>query len=254
MIKAVNIIGAGNVGTFIAQKLVNRVKIKNVFSSQLENATHLANAVNAKAVNLIDELSKEVDLNIVCIKDDAIESVLVTLPKNIAIVHTSGTIDISVLKDFANHGIIYPLQSFTKNFDYRLADIPFLIEGNSAEFTSRIMSFCQTYFSKNCSELDSESRAKIHLAAVIANNFSTYLLLKSKELLDASQIDFNLLKPLMMHTIEKSFMMGPEKALTGPARRKDLRVIEKQISAIKDDELKKVYQLLTDQIVKQFNL
>ena len=252
MIKAVNIIGAGNVGTFIAQKLVNRVKIKNIFSYHVENAIMLASEVNAKAADSIKGLTFDVDLNIVCVKDDSIILIAEQLPKDIPVVHTSGSVGIEVFSQFAAYGIIYPLQSFSKEYEYKANDVPFLVESNTEIFTQTIMEFCQLHFSKSCVNASTADRAQFHLAAVIANNFSTYLLAKSKEILEASNLDFKLLEPLMKQTIEKSFKIGPTAALTGPAKRKDVDVIKKQLAAIENEEVKKIYELISNQILKEF--
>ncbi len=251
MIQSINIIGSGNVGTHLALYLKDRVNIKTIFSQSITNAKVLSNQINCKAVNQIVDLHQDVDLNLICIKDDVIKEVIIDLPKHLPVVHTSGSVPIEVFNDFKNYGILYPLQTFSKTTQVDIKSIPFLVEANSDYFYNEICQFCDKNLSSNIIKVNSKLREQIHLSAVISNNFITALLVESENILKKNNLSLQLLKPLIQETINKSFNNNPLNAQTGPAMRNDLDIINKQINLINDTKLKQIYELMTQLIIKQ---
>ena len=75
----------------------------------------------------------------------------------------------------------------------------------------------------------------------------------SNERLSDIDLDLGMLEPLMQETFNKAFLNGPENSQTGPARRDDLQTIEKHLKILKDEDQKKVYQLMSEIIRKHFN-
>ncbi|NOQ74009.1 MAG: DUF2520 domain-containing protein [Crocinitomix sp.] len=245
----VNIIGAGNVATHLSKALFARgVEIVSVFSRDFINARALSHQFGAKAVDNVCDVADNVDLNIVTIKDDAIAEVALELNKSVPVVHSSGSAPIAVFQGFNHFGVLYPLQTFSKQRALDITAIPFLIEGNSIEFTAWIINFCESFLSENVHRADSEMRSEIHLAAVFACNFTTQLLQESDLILQHSNLDLSVLHPLIKETMEKVLELGPEKAMTGPAKRGDIATIEKHVNQLDDADLKVLYQLLSDRI------
>ncbi|HIP36034.1 MAG TPA: DUF2520 domain-containing protein [Crocinitomix sp.] len=254
MITKINIIGAGNVATHLAKVLfANQIKITTIYSKQLSNAIQLANKVQAIPTHHLNGFDTNVDLNIICVKDDAIKEVIKFLPKDIPLVHTSGSVEIDVLSDFKQNGILYPLQTFSKNRTINMAEIPFLIETNTTFFRDILTEFCHKNLSTFTQITSSELRKKIHLSAVISNNFITALLHESEKILDKEGIDLKLLKPLLFETLQKAFEESPLHSQTGPAKRKDFDVISKQSEMINHSKLKQIYNLITELIIEQQN-
>lgn len=246
----VNIIGAGNVATHLSKALFTAgIEIVSVFSRDFINARALSHQFGAKAVDAIEDVDDNVDLNIVTVKDEAIGLAALKLPKNIPVVHTSGSASIYVFEGFNSYGVLYPLQTFSKQRALDIAAIPFLIEGNSIEFESWILNFASTYLSENVHSADSKKRGQIHIAAVIACNFTTQLLQESDNILQQVDLDISLLHPLIKETLEKVIELGPKEALTGPAKRGDLETIEKHIKQINDEELRELYKRLSNRII-----
>lgn len=245
MIRKVNIIGSGNVATHLAKHLSKSVEVCSVYSRDIKNATFLAKEINSKAVDKIADLCLNVDLNIVMVRDDVVLQIAKSLPKHIPVVHTSGSVKIEVFSDFKNFGILYPLQTFSKDTDITIENIPFLLEGDSDLFTSRLIEFCKDNLSTNYHLANSEVRSEIHLAAVISNNFITALLSESEQILKNSNLSLDLLRPLLEETLRKSFDIGPKLAQTGPAKRNDTKVLEFQSDKISNPKLKEVYRLLS---------
>lgn len=247
-INSVNIIGAGRVGLTLIKLLDGSgVKIKSVMTSR---SLEIIFKQDFRTVTKVEELDPEVDLNIICVKDDAIGELVKRMPKRIPAVHTSGSVSISVFEGFQKSGIFYPLQTFSKDRDLELKSSYFLLEA-SGEFEQELREFCENYFTNNILFCNSEQRKKIHLAAVFANNFINHLLLCSKEILDQEEIDFKILEPLVKETISKAFDVGPLTAQTGPAVRNDLLTLKNHLEMLKDENLKNIYKLLTESIRKR---
>ena len=248
-IEKINIIGAGNVATHLAFHLKGKIHINTIFSNSLSRAEFLANQVGAKSVTKISELDEGVHLNLICVSDDAIESVAYLLPKHIPVVHTSGTIGMDVLSQMNEYGIMYPLQTFSKGREIEMNTVPFLLEANSVNFYKNLEAFCHNQFSQQTLLCDSVKRKQIHLAAVLVSNFTTQLSRDASAILKAVDLPLNILKPLMKEVLSKIEDIGPEGALTGPAKRKDLKVIENHLSMIEDEKLKLIYQLISERII-----
>lgn len=252
MIKTVSFIGAGNVATHLALTLVKKLRIVEVYSANQDNADVLSKKVGADVLTNLKKI-KAVDLVIIAVNDNSIEKVIVDLNKDVSVVHTSGSIGIEVLAGFENAGILYPLQTFSKDVELNLSEVPFLIETKTDSFEAVLKDFCASHLSSHVSFANSEQRAQIHLAAVITNNFFTYLLSEAEGILNPAGFDIQLLQPLLIETLRKSFEVGPKAALTGPAKRRDQKVIDNQVKALKSEEMRKVYQLLTELIQKNTN-
>lgn len=247
--RRVNIIGAGNVATHLSKALfAGGVQIVSVYSRNFIHARALSHQFGANAVDHISGIDLNVDLNLVTIKDDAIALVAKDLPKKTPVVHSSGSQSMHVFDGFEQYGVLYPLQTFSKQRALDIAAIPFLIEANSPDFENWLVDFCQTYLSEIALKANSKRRAEIHLAAVFACNFTTQLLRESDLLLNESGLDLSLLHPLIRETMEKALELGPEVAMTGPAKRGDLATIEKHLAQLKDNDLRTIYKLISDRI------
>ena len=99
-----------------------------------------------------------------------------------------------------------------------------------------------------------EERTKLHLAAVIATNFSNHMYHMAAEYLAGEGLDFDMLKPLIWETADKVMTIPPGKAQTGPARRMDQRVIDSQLELMKGNpELQNLYTFVNDSIRKTFS-
>jgi predicted short-subunit dehydrogenase-like oxidoreductase (DUF2520 family) len=152
----------------------------------------------------------------------------------------------------ANYGVFYPLQTFSKTEIIEFKDIPLCIEANNVENETLLLHLAQ-HLSGNVQKINSEQRKILHISAVYVSNFSSYLYLVADEILKENKLSFDLLKPLILRTAEKVQIQQPIDAITGPARRNDIVVMDehKKILADKPDSLA-IYQLLSGNIVKKF--
>ncbi|MGB0806719.1 MAG: Rossmann-like and DUF2520 domain-containing protein [Salibacteraceae bacterium] len=254
--KTISIIGSGNVATHLALALKKAGhSIHEIVSRNIINAQILADKVDAKAIDTVAKLDvHSTDMLIVSVNDDHINEVVKSIPKtNCLVVHTSGTKGIDVLDAVENQGVFYPLQTFSKLKEVSFENIPICIESNSKNGLKIIKNVASS-ISNDVRNTDSETRAAIHIAAVVACNFSNHLLALSEGLLKESGEDLSILKPLMEETISKAFTASPKTMQTGPAVRGDKEVIKNHLERLNSNpDLQKIYSELSNSIIKLKN-
>ncbi|MEO6904628.1 MAG: Rossmann-like and DUF2520 domain-containing protein [Bacteroidia bacterium] len=250
------IIGAGNVATHLGIALHDiGYTISQVYSPTKKSAFTLAKLIGADAITKIKDINDAATFYIVAIKDDAIEGLVNQLNlKDKLIVHTSGSVAMNVLKKASkNYGVIYPLQTFSKNKIVDFKTIPLCIESNNATSLKSILYFAKT-INNNIHKINSEQRKLLHLSAVFACNFSYYMYVIAEKLLSKNKLPFELLKPLIEETAMKIKDGSPAKMQTGPAVRNDKNTINAHLKLLNtDNNLKKIYKLLSESIIKDLS-
>ena len=243
------IIGGGNVATHFFKSLGEPI-VKKIFVRKKKENEHLPLALLSESKDL-----RTLDLSIIIIAvlDDQIINVLTNyhFHPNHIILHTAGSVDIDVINQrHSKSGVIYPLITMSKEdiIDYK--QMPLLIEGNSESDLLLITRLAES-ISQRVTYFDSQERKIVHLAAVIANNFTTSLLLDVERILKKNNLDKHLLLPLMKQTLHKAFSIGGIKSMTGPAVRNDQRVIDAQLDLLSHyPETLDLYQFFTHRIKK----
>jgi predicted short-subunit dehydrogenase-like oxidoreductase (DUF2520 family) len=71
------------------------------------------------------------------------------------------------------------------------------------------------------------------------------------ELLKSTHIPFSALLPLIDETAAKIRTLAPKDAQTGPAKRGDENVMAHHVALLPNDEMRQIYQLLSEQIKKR---
>ena len=75
----------------------------------------------------------------------------------------------------------------------------------------------------------------------------------AKQIVDAQQVDFSLLYPLILETAHKAVQHDPKQMQTGPAMRGDQNILNMHQQILQDaqrEDLKKVYNLMSQQILQ----
>jgi len=192
-----------------------------------------------------------VDVIIVCVSDNAIQSVVEQLPSSACILITSGTFDITNISlQKPNVGVLYPLQTFTKNAPLAVNEIPFIIEIKTQIVHSMMNQLI------NSSELQTfpmnyVERKKIHLSAVFLNNFINHLVCLIQEKSNKENIDFKIFNPLITETIRKIINQPAKEIQTGPAKRNDTKTITAHEQML-EGNLLQLYQLFTKSILETY--
>ncbi|HEY0246247.1 MAG TPA: DUF2520 domain-containing protein [Mucilaginibacter sp.] len=249
----ITIIGSGNVATHLAAAFKNAGHaIVQVYSRNMQNAALLAYHVKAEAIDDFDHINTETDLFVIAVKDDAIGLVAEQLaPYQKLMVHTSGATDLYVLLAFSdNVGVFYPLQTFSKVKEVDFLQVPLCIEGADETITKHLTQLAQT-ISNNVYQIDSVRRKTLHLAAVFACNFPNYLYAIAQQLLEQQNMDFAMLRPLILETAQKVQSLLPNQVQTGPAVRNDEKTMAFHLQLLQSQpELQQIYQLLSQGIIK----
>ena len=251
----ISFIGAGNVAWHLAPALDNAgFSVREVYSREATHAKALVKKLyHGSYQSHLDFSESRSGIFIVAVSDDAIEEVVkeIAIPEDAILVHTSGSQPLELLQyaATANTGVFYPLQTFSKDRKVDLSGVPFFIEANNKHTERTLVSIAKA-ISKRVTKLDSEQRKALHIAAIFASNFTNHLFRIAKGILAESRLDFVLLAPLIKETVEKGLSLGPEAAQTGPAKRKDLKTLDKHFEFLKgDEEVAEIYRLITQHII-----
>ncbi len=246
------ILGSGNVAWHLSVALKNAGHhIDGVYSRNINHAEELAQKLGTKAFDQLENISSDSDLYIISVSDKAIEPIARNLLVNKPVVHTSGSVAMHVLAKFAQYGVFYPLQTFSRERIVDLKKVPFCIESNTPELFN-VLEKLALDISDIVVPMSSEKRMQCHLAAVFANNFVNHFYTHAKKILNENQLSFDLIKPLIRETALKAIEIGPEHAQTGPARRGDQNVLQYHMELLSDESLKKMYSFVSDSIMKKY--
>lgn len=250
------IIGSGNVATHMAAAFKNAGhRIIQVYSRNIQHASLLAYHVGAEAIDDPDQINTETDIFIISVKDDMIGELAEALSAHGKLMaHTSGATDLSTLLNYTDKaGVFYPLQTFSKTRELDFSTVPLCIEGADRSIEKQLIELAQTV-SNNVYKVDSEQRRVLHLAAVFACNFPNYLYAAAERLLAGSNMKFEMLRPLILETAQKVQTHLPGQVQTGPAVRNDEDTMEAHLDMLENEpELKKIYRLLSQEIIKNNN-
>lgn len=243
-------LGSGNVATHLAEALhAAGHRIIQVFSPAEENAVLLADKVGAEAVSSLQHLNTGADLYLFCVKDDALQEVILRMPQTTGTwAHTAGSLPMTLFSTRKEeYGVIYPLQTFSKTRRLNFSEIPLFIEG-STPATVLLLEDMARSISQEVHQLPGEKRSYLHLAAVFACNFVNHMYTLSSEILLNEEIPFAILRPLITETAAKVTEMTPREAQTGPAVRNDEQVMRNHLELLSHAEMKELYTLISRSI------
>jgi len=250
MIKII-LLGAGNVGHHLSRAFNKSNEIDLVQWYARKKNSIISSSLD---IEIIDDLAKikSADIYIISISDSYVGNLSKKLNlSNKLIVHTSGSLDFTVLDNKNRRGVFYPLQTFSKNKELEISKVPICIE---AENSNDLILLEQVSKYINCKsyKINYEERKTLHLAAIFSNNFVNHMFTIAKEILENKNLDFNILKPLINETVDKIHKLDPENVQTGPAIRNDSEIIITHIKALKKQEHKKIYELMTKLIQDKY--
>lgn len=248
----ISLIGAGNVATHFARALAERGHcIDAVLSRHRDTAERLALPLHAIATTEMAELPDS-DIFLFAVSDDALAGLaqeLARLKPNALFVHTAGSVPMEVFQGLVpRYGVIYPLQTFSREKAVRFEEIPLFVEAGDARTEALLTALCRG-LSEKVVPMASEQRRRMHLAAVFACNFANHCFGIASDLAAQSGVDFRLLLPLIDETAAKTHALPPREAQTGPAVRWDEKVMAKHLELLADDDaLQDLYRRMSRHI------
>jgi len=250
-IKNIVVIGSGNVAWHLINAYTGAgIKVVQVLAHDEKKAARLSKAFSVPFILDATKLYKEADLYLLAVQDDQIVKTAASLGlTGQFLVHTSGFSSLDAIAGASEAtGVLWPLQTLTagRKVDYR--KIPLLIEASTKELEENLLQFANV-ISPRVIATDSQIRQRIHLAAVIASNLANHLYTISAAILDRQGIAFDILGPLILETASKATLNHPLKSQTGPAARRDLKVIEKHLELLRDEpDYFDIYRMISENI------
>ncbi len=235
----VAIIGNGNVGYHFFNRISTKHEVK-LFSRK----------VDANETLLLEDFDpNDFEYALLCLPDDILRAFSDSIQKSdCTIVHMSGARPISDLDRHELRGVVYPLQTFTKEKKVDFSSFPIFVEGT--EITEKpIFSFVRS-FSTDVRLMSSENRARLHLAAVFACNFTNHMYHISDSILSEIGISLKDFKHLASETLDKAVELTPKKSQTGPAVRDDFDTMSNHVRMIEDKDWQEIYELISQNIRK----
>lgn len=246
------IIGAGNVASVLGRRIKRAGHdVIQVISRSYEPARQLADELGCGASNDFTQLDKTGELFLVAMSDAALNDLKEKI--NVGdklVVHTAGAVNKDVLKDVStNYGVIYPLQSLRKENSNDSLVIPLLIDAIN-DYSIRLINDFAISISPVVSYTQDEQRLKLHVGAVLTNNFTNHLYCLAQEYCEKERIDFKLLLPLIGETAARLNDHSPCDMQTGPAARKDVLTLDKHLRLLTAyPKLRTLYLRMTDSIM-----
>ncbi len=231
--KTVVLLGAGNVASHLVKAIRQTEGYRLVY--------HYIRSLGMK----LEDIPRQADLYIFAIKDSALPDVWRNMPETKGVwLHTAGSVALEDMARFHEDcGVLYPLQTFSKGQSISWHEVPIYYEGDKeAQSLAEALSPLSYY-------ADSVGRTKLHLAAVLACNYSNYLISLAEGYLQSEGFEPKVLLPLLRETFRKLESIPAKEAQTGPARRGDLSTIERHLSLLPEGQLRDIYKMLASAIL-----
>ncbi len=229
------LIGAGNVAHHLAKAISKTShKIVQVYSRTLSAARDLSVFCNCLYTCHYEQIDANAEVYIFSLTDDAnLRLIPQFIYHNKIMIHTSGSMNPDIFKSLSPHyGVLYPLQSLKKSIDIDMNNLPFLVEASNKQTLSLITGLVDQ-IGANWSEADTEQRTWAHISAVFACNFSNHMLAVAADIAMQNHIPWEMMKPLIENTFNRSLKNNPADMQTGPAFRNEKSVMEKHSNFLK---------------------
>lgn len=265
------LLGAGRVATHLAPALVEAgYRLEQVWSRTEDSARMLAEPLGVSYTNSLDAVVPDADIYIACVADSALPALAERLVRSCEssktfgslksfdtyrgevhriplFLHTAGSVPMDIWRQTGavHYGILYPLQTFSKERAVDMREVSLFIEASDDEAMTKTESLALRLSAK-VFHADSKRRARLHVAAVFACNFVNAMYDAAHQLLAEDKIPFEVLLPLIDETAAKVHTLAPREAQTGPAVRGDVAVMHSHMEALaQDKELQGLYESIS---------
>lgn len=248
------IIGSGNMANALGNLFSGKHRISQIISRNKKTGSALAKKVKAVFYHSLNEINTQADFYFLCIPDDEIKSVSKKI-KHLTgtIVHHSGSKPLEEIKTELSKAVIYPFLSInpSTNLDNKETTIFYQSNNKSTDF---LLEQLLSGYKFHAQQIDDKQRAKLHLAAVLVNNFTNHLYENAIELTKDIKGSKEMLVRLAEQALTNLKIGKTKQNQTGPARRKDKSTQEAHLSLIKKNKnLSKIYSGITQSITKTYS-
>jgi predicted short-subunit dehydrogenase-like oxidoreductase (DUF2520 family) len=250
------IIGSGNLATQLSYAIKRAGHdIVQVYSRTQNHAKELADKLNTGFTSNIQSITNYADIYIFAVSDSAILPILKSRPwHGKYLVHTAGSVPLDIFRAYTNtYGVLYPLQTFSKERDIQFETIPVFIEASDDNSIEKLLQLGNS-ISNKVQSITSQQRSVLHLAGVFVNNFSNHMLTLGESLLNKNDLSVEYLKPLIQETFTKALELSPKQAQTGPAVRNNREIIQKHLNMLLDErDSRNIYYAVSESIIKMYS-
>ena len=243
------LLGAGRVATHLVSSLLgSSYRVGQVWSRTIGSARGLAGPLGISYTDDLTAVVTDADIYIACVTDEALPEVASRLCERLSarlsiagghplFLHTAGSVPMDVWREAGaqRYGILYPLQTFSKERAVDMSAVSLFVEASDECALNAVEALAYS-LSDKVFYADSRRRALLHIAAVFACNFTNAMYAAAHRLLATDNIPFEVLLPLIDETAAKVHSLTPRAAQTGPALRGDMAVMQKHMDALADDE------------------
>lgn len=248
------LVGAGNVATHLGKAFQKTgSNIVQVYSRTTSSAITLASILGSEAISDLNKITQNADLYIIAVSDSVTKDILskIQLKGNPIVIHTSGSLSMDILGNISkNYGVVYIPQTFVKNISLDYAGLHFCIEASNEQTLQELREYLKQ-ISNYITNINSEQRTVLHLAAVMVSNFTNCLYGIADEILSKENLSLGILQPLINETAKKPMVGKPKDLQTGPAKRHDENIINQHLEMLKNNsDYLELYKLFT-KIIQQ---
>lgn len=237
------IIGKGRVATTLGRAWESSGLSIGAFCNRSHEIPDGFTTLDALCVEDCSQLPSDINVAMIAVSDDAVPAIIDQLPSGIFSIHFSGS-----LPNPVNGAVIWPVQSVQAQTPEAVHSMPLVVTAHNALALEHAQQLA-TRISSSVIPLEESNRQRAHLAAVFGSNFSNHLFGLAQELCEEAQIPWELLQPLVSMTAQRALAGNSAKNQTGPAIRKDQKVIDAHLETLKNrPDLAALYRMLTESI------
>ena len=239
------LIGTGRLAFHLGHALRRSgVELAGVVGRDMGKTQELAKALECPAFGLADALPPA-DLRMLAVSDDAIATVAEGLPRDgKPVVHASGSKSLVLLSGHAHRGV-RPSKLQPGSAD-RLFRRALVVDADDA---GTLLSCRRRRPSSTVVHLPLQTAT----APPERHHLTSVFLREAERLLLDHGIDPGLVHPLWKASSEKA-LLNADQAVTGPARRGDVKTIEQQLQLLSDEpDLRRAYAALSDLIFRTYH-
>lgn len=246
------LLGAGRVATHLVPALIEAGhRIVQIYSRTIDAARNLASPLGVPYTDDMEAITTNASIYITCVADEALPSIAQRLadrvnaaaPSSPLFLHTAGSVPMNLWHEAGakHYGILYPLQTFSKERAVDMREVALFVEGSDEDALHTIELLAHS-ISNKVYRADSSERALLHISAVFACNFTNAMYGIADQLLKQGGIPFDVLLPLIDETAAKVHTLAPHEAQTGPAVRGDNEVMQHHLARLTNQpELQQLY-------------
>lgn len=251
------LIGSGNIAWYLAQEFsAGGHTCSGVYARNKAEGARLASCFNFPFLESLEDVYDGPDACFLAVPDSAIENICANLNfSSTVLVHTAGAANIDILQSAAKlYGVLWPVYSIRKQNLPRHGQVPVVWEANGKSAAKILRTFAGT-LSTIERELNGLQRRKLHLSAVMSNNFCNHLIALSTAICRETEVPVSLLFPILQQTFSPEHMTSAASLQTGPAIRGDEDTMREHLQLLSQHPLwQDIYKALSASIMETYQV